>query len=219
MGRFKQPGSGGMVGKGKQARNFNSTIDGFIERLAEKMTDANLGYLIAGINLAFYAAYCFWPSGQMHSYLNHCTFSVYGFNQGYVHNLLTCHFSHQSFLSVLIDSLFCWLLSQSFTQQYGALFLGRTLLLSMFMGSGLLFFYHNALSGRVPPFQGNDAIMRGIIYTFIFANPQQTFMMFPIPIQVPAYALGIVLLLLDTYFVNMSGFGGIGAAYAMKYLL
>ena len=97
--------------------------------------------------------------------------------------------------------------------------LGRTLLLSIFMGSALLFFYHNAFKGRVPPFQGNDAIMRGIIFTFIFANPQQTFMLFPIPIQIPAYALGIFLLLLDTYFINVSGFGGLGAAYALRYIL
>ena len=75
------------------------------------------------------------------------------------------------------------------------------------------------MKGRVPPFQGNDAILRGIVYTFIFANPQQMFTLFPIPIQVPAYGLGIVLLALDTYFMNMPGFGGMGAAYMMTYVL
>ena len=73
------------------------------------------------------------------------------------------------------------------------------MLLSMFLGSGLLYLYHNYRRGLVHPYQGNDAIFRGIIYTFIFANPQQTFTLFPIPIQVPAYALGIVLLALDTW--------------------
>ena len=131
---------------------FNSSIDNMLEKIIQKMPDGNLGYLIAGLNAFCYGAYLVWPSSQMHSYLNNFTFSLYGLNKGYFHNLITCHFSHQGLFSVLIDSLFLWLLAGSFTQQYGPLYLGRTMLLSMFLGSGLLFFYHSSMKGRVPPF-------------------------------------------------------------------
>lgn len=126
---------------------------------------------MAAVNAFFYGCYLVWPTTQMHSYLNNFTFSLYGLNKGYMWNMLTCHFAHQGIFSVLIDSVFIGLLAQSFTQQYGPVMLGRTMLLSMFLGSGLLFFYHNMKRGMAHPYQGNDAIFRGIIYTFIFANP------------------------------------------------
>jgi len=54
----------------------------------------------------------------------------------------------------------------------GQLFLAKTVLLSMFMGTFLLFAYHNSQGGMVRPFHGNDAILRGVIFAVIFQNPQ-----------------------------------------------
>jgi len=47
------------------------------------------------------------------------------------------------------------------------------------------------------PYQGNDAILRGIIFAMIFTNPSQKFMLFPIPINIPAWAIAMLLLGLD----------------------
>jgi len=40
-------------------------------------------------------------------------------------------------------------------------------------------------------------------------------MLFPLPIQIPAYAVAGVILLLNFVTQNTAGFGGIGAAYLM----
>tara|TARA_B110000285_G_C14929777_1_gene516768 strand:- start:248 stop:415 length:168 start_codon:yes stop_codon:yes gene_type:complete len=53
----------------------------------------------------------------------------------------------------------------------GALFATKTVLLSMFLGSFFLYAYHNSQGGMARPYQGNDAILRGIIFSIIFQNP------------------------------------------------
>lgn len=69
------------------------------------------------------------------------------------------------------------------------------------------------------PYQGNDSILRGIIFALIFANPQQTFMLFPIPISIPAWTVALVLLAMDFLTFNVAGFGGVTAAYMMLNIL
>ncbi len=75
-------------------RNFNSKIDGILEKVIEKLPQGNIGYAIAGLNTLFYGIYLMWPKFSIHSYLNNFSFSLYGMNKGYVWNLLSCHFAH-----------------------------------------------------------------------------------------------------------------------------
>ena len=152
-------------------RNFNSKIDSWLERMLEYLPQDNIAYLIIGLNTLFYGAYLMWPKYNMHSYLNHFSFSLYGLNQGYVHNLVTCHFAHQSFFAYAIDSVILFLLTQSVTMMFGPLFATKTVLLSMFLGSFLMYLYHNSQGGMARPYQGSDSILRGIIFALIFANP------------------------------------------------
>jgi membrane associated rhomboid family serine protease len=119
-------------------------MDRLIERGLQNLPQGNIAYLVAFLNTLFYGAYCFWPKYSMHSYLNNFTFSLYGLNKGYFWNIFTCHFAHQSFFSWLIDSVIIVLLCQSVTMMHGALFAAKTVLLSMFMGSFLLYLYHNS---------------------------------------------------------------------------
>ena len=65
------------------------------------------------------------------------------------------------------------------------------------------------------PYYGNDAILRGLIFSIIFQNPAANLMLFPLPIQIPAWAIGGLLLVLDLMSLNTPGFGGVAAAYAM----
>lgn len=92
---------------------FNDKIDGILDSICEKMPNGNIGAAVVALNTLFYGAYCFWPSYAMHSYLNNFTFSMYGLNNGYFHNLITCHFAHQSILAVVLDSVIIFLLSTS----------------------------------------------------------------------------------------------------------
>jgi membrane associated rhomboid family serine protease len=89
------------------------------------------------------------------------------------------------------------MLTDSLGMMYGRVFAAKTVLLSMLMGSFFLYVYHNSMGGRVSPFYGNDAILRGVIFSIILTNPQQSFMLFPIPIQIPAYIIAILLLGVD----------------------
>lgn len=149
-------------------RGFNSKIDSWLDRMLEKLPQGNIAYAIVALNTLSYGAYIFWPQYNMHGYLNNFTFSTYGLNRGYIHNLVTCHFSHQSALSYVLDSAIIFMLCQSVVMMNGPLYAAKTVLLSMFMGSMFLFFYHSSQGGNVRPFQGNDAIMRGIIFSIIF---------------------------------------------------
>ena len=65
------------------------------------------------------------------------------------------------------------------------------------------------------PHAGNDSILRGLIFSIIFANPAAKLTMIPIPIQVPAWAIAGLLLGLDLLHMNVAGFGGVAAAYAL----
>ena len=84
----------GLLNKMIPKRNFNSKIDGILERLIERLPGGNIGYAIAGLNTVFYGLYLMWPKFSMHTYLNNFSFSLYSMNRGYVHNILTCHFAH-----------------------------------------------------------------------------------------------------------------------------
>jgi hypothetical protein len=66
---------------------------------------------------------------------------------------------------------------------YGPIFLGKTVLMSMFVASFFLFLQNSMSAGAAyRPFYGNDAIMRGLIFTVIFLNPQASFYLLPLPI-------------------------------------
>ena len=79
-------------------------------------------------------------------------------------------------------------------------------------------FLHQTSQGRgsVPkPFHGNDAILRGLIFSLIFQNPSAQLMLFPIPVNIPAWGIAALLLTLDFLSFNSAGFGGVSAAYLM----
>ena len=158
----------GILNKMMPKRSFNSKIDNFLETLLEKLPQGNIGWVVAGLNTVCYGTYLMWPKFSIHSYLNNFSFSLYGLNKGYIHNIFTCHFAHQSFFSYLIDTVIVGLLCQSLTTMNGPLFAAKTVLLSMFLGSFFLYAYHNSQGGMARPYQGNDAILRGIIFAIIF---------------------------------------------------
>ena len=161
----------GLFRKMMPRRNFNSKIDNMIENLYDKLPGGNIATVIVALNTLFYGMYLFWPKYSISSYLNNFTFSLYGLNRGYVWNMLTCHFAHQSAFSYLNDSVIVYMLAQSLTMMYGPLFATKTVLLSIFLGSFFLYLYHNSQGGMARPWFGNDAILRGIIFAIIFQNP------------------------------------------------
>ena len=102
---------------------------------------------------------------------------------------------------------------------YGPLNIAKTVVLSMFLGS-LAMFLQDRTVGLPEPQEGNTAILRGLIFLLIFNNPAATLRLFPIPIDVPGYAIAGLILFLDFFWrYDFSAFGGVAAAYSMVYLL
>ena len=106
------------------------------------------------------------------------------------------------------------LLCQNLGMMYGNVFLAKTMVLGLIFGSGLLFL-QQALQGYSRPYCGNDSILRGLIFSIIFSNPAAKLTLIPIPIPIPAWAIAAVLLGMDLMHMNVAGFGGVGAAYAL----
>ena len=155
----------------------------------------------------------------MFSFYNNFTFSMFGLQRGHVWNMLTCHFTHMSFFNFLLDSVIIYLITQNLTQMYGGLFVAKTVMLSMMLGSLFLFAHHASAGGQPRPYCGNDAILRGLIFSIIFQNPSASLMLFPLPINIPAWAIACLLLGLDLMSFNTAGFGGVAAAYAMVHII
>jgi membrane associated rhomboid family serine protease len=192
-----------------------SGFNRFIENFVRMLPGGNVGYLIVGLNTFFYFLYLIWPRYQMYSYLNNFTFSKFNLAHGRLHTFFTAHFTHMSFLTYLLDSVILYLFCQNLMMMYGPVFVVKTVLLSMFLGSFFLFLQHSGSGGMARPYYGNDAILRGLIFTIIFQNPQASFYLIPLPIQIPAWAIAAVLLGLDFLSFNVSAFGGVTASYLM----
>ena len=92
---------------------------------------------------------------------------MYGINRGYIHNMLTCHFTHMSFFSYLIDSVILFMFCQNLGMMFGNVFVAKTVILSMLLGSLFMLIHHSSQHVN-RAFHGNDAILRGLIFSLIF---------------------------------------------------
>ena len=106
------------------------------------------------------------------------------------------------------------MLCKNMQHMFGNLYLARTILLSIAAGSALTFLQHSTNNVNYA-FFGNDAILRGLIMTLVMKNPTMEMMLFPIPVAIPAWVLGSIVLLIDFLTVNSAGYGGSAAAYYM----
>ena len=143
---------------------------------------------------------------MMYSFQKHFMFSSYGLQQGCIWNLFFCHFTHTHLIDYILKSLIVFMFCQNLSMMNGNTFVARTVLLSMFVGS-LFLFIHNAIlpnsnmggRHRMQAFGGNDSIMQGLLFTLIFQQPSIKLMLFPLPIQITAYAVAGMILLLDFF--------------------
>ena len=193
-------------------RNFNDKIDRLISKAVEAAPMGNLGMLIVGLNTFFFVLS--WLQNEF-QFAKNFTFSSMAFSRGYFWNIILCHFAHTSTFNYVIDSIIVALFCQNLSMTLGPIMIGRIILLSMAMGSSFLFLQHIMGASRMGNWCGNDAIFRGLVFSLIFSNPAAKLMLFPIPIEIPAYAIGILMLVLDFWSFNTAAFGGTTAAYMM----
>ena len=124
--------------KSAPKRGFSS-FDRNLNKLLERLPQGNVGYAVVGLNTLFYGLYLMWPRYNMFSFMNNFTFTLYGLHQGYIHNLVTSHFTHMSFFSYLLDSVIVFLFCQNLGMMFGPAFVAKTVGLSILMGSAFVF--------------------------------------------------------------------------------
>ena len=96
----------------------------------------------------------------------------------------------------------------------GAIFLSYLCLLSTVIGSILLAIKFSQ-SYQTRPYLGNDAIIRGLIFSIIFQQPTAKFYLLPFPFAITAWVIASVAIFLDLISGNAAGFGGLIASYLL----
>ena len=122
-------------------RNFNKNFDRGLIKLLDKIPGGDIGKVIVGMNAFVYGLYLIWPAHNTYGFMNNFTFSTYGLSRGYFWNMLTAHFTHMSFFSCLIDSGIIYLLCQNLNFTMGNLYVAKTVLLSILLGTSFTFLY------------------------------------------------------------------------------
>merc|ERR1711957_935743 len=132
---------------------FNKKFDRNLNKLLEKLPDANIGYLIVGLNTFFYLLSWVIPPNQLWRFYQNCMFSSYGLQSGAIWSLLLCHFTHDKLLDYVLKSVIVFMFCQNLSQFNGGLFVQNMVLPSNNQGRA---------------FGGNDAILQGLLFTLIF---------------------------------------------------
>ena len=73
-------------------------------------------------------------------------------------------------IAYLIDSIILYLLANNVMLMRGPIYLGTLCLMSIVIGTGLLALKMSATQ-FARPYLGNDAILRGLIFSIVFAQP------------------------------------------------
>lgn len=73
-------------------------------------------------------------------------------------------------IAYLIDSIILYLLANNVMLMRGPIYLGTLCLMSIIIGTGLLAL-KMSMTQFARPYLGNDAILRGLIFSIVFAQP------------------------------------------------
>ena len=117
-------------------------------------------------------------------------------------------------IAYLIDSVILYLLATNVMQMKGPIYLGTLCLLSIVIGTGLLALKMSTTQ-FARPYLGNDAILRGLIFSIVFAQPSSKFYLFPLPFAISAWMIAAVCIFLDFITLNAAGFGGMIASHLL----
>ena len=107
---------------------------------------------------------------MLYSFYSNFMFNSYGIANGALWSLFFCHFTHNSLFDYVVKSALVFMICTNQSMFNGNLFVAKTVLLSMLIGSMFLFI-HNAVlpnNGQMRPFGGNDAIFQGLLFTLMF---------------------------------------------------
>ncbi len=140
-------------------------------------------------------------------YITEFFYHKYAIKHNKYHVLITSHFAKANFLDYLLETFITGLLGSQLESMLGSQTFLKLIGASIGVGSILLLTMHKEES-----FFKSEAVLRGILWYFVLSNPQQSFYIFPLPIQVKALWLGVFIGLMDFISQRWANFGGLVAA-------
>lgn len=130
---------------------------------------------------------------------------------GKSYTIITCHFAKLNLFEFVFESLIIALIGSNIAMTSGDLVLRKLIGFSVVLSG--LFIILGTKDDTV--FYKSDAIIRGILMYLVASSPNSSFMMFPLPIQIKALYLGIVMVGLDLFTNKIYNFGGTFTAIAL----
>ena len=131
-------------------------------------------------------------------------------SHGKYQTLITSHFAKKNFLELTLDSLIVYLIGNQLEFMLGSQVFLRLMLASAGFGTILMVMFH-----KQNYFTRTDCLLRGMIMYFVLQNPNQTFILFPLPFNIQAKFLGLIIVGIDLLSGKFANFGGTFAAYAL----
>jgi membrane associated rhomboid family serine protease len=181
-------------------RNYRNLLDQASELILKLCPGRSAIKGLIGLNCLFYILYLFAPKEQAYILSTNC---------------VTQHFCHNSLFQLIIDSGILYLVGNQLEKMRGSRYVLQISALSLLLASLLLSQYHpNNPKMRQRP--GNDTFIRGLIFNIIFTNPSAQFILFPLPIPIKAWAIGIIAIVFDFLSFNVSAYGGMLAGFLMS---
>ncbi len=132
------------------------------------------------------------------------------------HVLLTCHFTKGNTFDFLFECFITFFIGRYIETTIGSKSFMRIIAMSVEFGNLFLLTLHKGEND----FLKSDAILRGVTMSMFFMHMNTKFMLFPIPVNVPGWALGGLLFFMDYMYKKWVDFGGYAAAlmYTQGYL-
>jgi membrane associated rhomboid family serine protease len=143
-------------------------------------------------------------------YITEFFYHKYALKHNKYHVLITSHFAKANFFDFLIETFLTGMLGSQLETMMGSPAFLRLVGASVGIGSLLLLTMHHEDS-----FFKSEAIFRGIIMYYVLSNPNTSFFLFPLPIQVKAMWVGILIVGLDFLSGKWANFGGLAAAFLL----
>jgi membrane associated rhomboid family serine protease len=126
------------------------------------------------------------------------------------HVLITAHIAKANFFDFFIETLLTGFIGSSLEPMLTSPVFLRLVMSSAILGSILMVTMH-----KEPTFFKSEAIFRGMIMFFVFKSPFQHFYLFPLPIKIQAFWLGIFIVFLDFITGRWANFGGTISAFLL----
>jgi membrane associated rhomboid family serine protease len=140
-------------------------------------------------------------------YITEFFYHKYALKHNKYHVLITSHFAKANFFDYIIETFLTGMLGSQLETMLGSQAFTRLVASSVGIGSLLLLTMHHE-----DTFFKSEAIFRSILMYFVLMNPNASFFLFPLPIQVKAMWVGILICGLDFISGKWANFGGLAAA-------